>query len=352
MRLKTLSEFSQHDAEAVRLVLRGGSVIDWHRLNLPTPEAAERFIRMHELDPGSESDRAFMEGVKVKAIQYLRRNFSFAIPKPVEDAPITELLQLATGSGHRQQCACAILKVIHIVNHMAARELLFRLPVSDRDVFQLVEEKIYRSVGVMLNEGFPIKEFVGGRKNPDSTYSKLLSKETTSTSAIYDKLRFRLITQDRSDVLPVIHYLTECLFPFNYIVPGESTNTMIDFQRVCDEEPNLREMVAKFQGKLDPEIHPGDNRFSDPTYKTVQFVTEVPVRVPAHIMDLAPPGSEEFGPIVYVLCEIQIMDAVTERANEGGAANHTAYKTRQREAVFRRLRLGSREQKDPKAEGA
>ena len=32
-RLKTLDEFTLADLEAVRLLLRGDSVIDWHRLN-------------------------------------------------------------------------------------------------------------------------------------------------------------------------------------------------------------------------------------------------------------------------------------------------------------------------------
>jgi uncharacterized protein (TIGR04562 family) len=49
-----------------------------------------------------------------------------------------------------------------------------------------------------------------------------------------------------------------------------------------------------------------------------------------------------------MLCEIQLLDAETEATNEAGAANHSAYKKRQREAVFRRLRLGARAPKDPK----
>ena len=32
-RLKTIDDFALHDLEAVRLILRGGSVLDWHRLN-------------------------------------------------------------------------------------------------------------------------------------------------------------------------------------------------------------------------------------------------------------------------------------------------------------------------------
>jgi uncharacterized protein (TIGR04562 family) len=72
-------------------------------------------------------------------------------------------------------------------------------------------------------------------------------------------------------------------------------------------------------------------------------------------MELAPPGSEALGPTVFVLCEFQILDAESDAANEAGEASHDAYKQRQRQAVFRRLRLGAgqlknKEPSDPKDE--
>jgi uncharacterized protein (TIGR04552 family) len=327
--------------------LSGSSVIDWHRLNLTSPEAARRFVANHELNVDLPGDRAFIEHVKKDAISYLRRHFKFAIPKPVEAANIEELMLLASGSGHRQLCACTILKTVQIINHMAGRELLFRLPVSDRDLFHLVEEKVYRVVGTMLSDGFPITEFIGGRKNLDSTYTKLLSKPEATAAALYDKLRFRIVTKTPDHVLPVLHYLTEQLFPFNYVVPKQSTNTIFHFRSYCDRSPHLANMVKDFQGHMDDPLPPTDNRFSAPTYRVIQFVTDVPVRVPTHLMELAPPGSENLGPIVYMLCEFQVLDAESEAANETGEASHDAYKQRQRQAVFRRLRRGSRAAQKP-----
>jgi uncharacterized protein (TIGR04552 family) len=339
-RLRTIDELSLHDVEALRLILAGSSVIDWHRLNFARADQIDAFIRNHELDP--EADRAYIDHVKSEAVSYLRRNFAFAIPKPVERATIEELIWMAAGKGHRQLCACTILKVVHIINHLAGRELLFRLPVSDRDLFHFVEEKVYRVVGTMLSEGFPITEFIGGRKNLDSTYTKLLSKPEATAAALYDKLRFRIVTRTRDHLLPVLLYLTERLFPYNYVVPGQSTNTIFHFRTYCEKNPHLKKMVERFQGELDDELTPGDNRFSAPNYRVIHFVTDVPLRVPAHLMELAPPGSESLGPIVYMLCEFQLLDAESEGANEGGDASHEAYKTRQRDAVRRRLRLGAR----------
>jgi uncharacterized protein (TIGR04552 family) len=329
-----------HDVEALRLILRGSSVIDWHRLNFAGMAQVQRFVKNHEIDLSDPRDVAYVDHVKREAISYLRRNFAFAIPKPVESAPLEELILMASGKGHRQLCACTILKTVNIINHMAGRELLFRLPVSDRDLFHLVEEKVYRVVGTMLSEGFPITEFIGGRKNLDSTYTKLLSKAEATAAALYDKLRFRIVTRGRDDLLPVLLYLTEQLFPYNYVVPRESTNTLLNFLSYCEAHSHLRKMVDRFQGEVDDALTPGDNLFSAPTYQVIHFVADVPVRVPPHVMELAPPGSESLGPIVYMLCEFQLLDAESDAANESGEASHEAYKQRQREAVFQRLRLG------------
>ena len=323
----------------MRLILRGSSVIDWHRLNLKDEGEARQVIANHELDPDRDAD--FLDHLKSEAIGYLRRNFNFAIPKPIEKQDFVQLLLTASGKGHRQLCACSILKTIHIINHMTGKELLFRLPVSDRDLFQFVEEKVYRVVGTMLSEGFPITEFVGGRKNLDSTFTKLLSKPEATAAALYDKLRFRIVTRTRDDLIPVLSYLTARLFPYNYVVPRESTNTIFHFRSYCDSHPHLRTMRGQFQGANDDELTPGDNRFSAPNYRVIHFVADVPLRVPPHLMEQAPPGAENLGPTVYLLCEFQLLDAESELANESGEASHDAYKLRQRQAVALRLRLGA-----------
>lgn len=339
-RVKRLDEFTLHDVEAVRLILNSGSVIDWHRLNLATEEQARRLLINHDFDPDDPLDRDYIEHIKQEAIAYLRRNFSFAIPKPVQQMPMEQLMLLASGHGHRQLCACTILKAVQIINHLTGRELLFRLPVSDRELFHLVEEKVYRVVGTMLSEGFPITEFLGGRKSLDSMYTKLLSKPESTAAAIYDKLRFRIVTRGPDDLLPVLLYLTEQLFPFNYVVPSESVNTILDLTRVIESNQQLSRYSSDFQVPL--EASPSANRFSADTYRVVNFIADMPVRIPPHIMELAPPGSEDLGRTVYMLCEFQLLDAETEASNEAGEASHEAYKARQRSAVARRLRLGAR----------
>ena len=342
-RLKEIDEFSLADLESVRLVLRGDSVIDWHRLNFRDDEEIRDFIESQEFAPDEAADRARMNAIKSEAISFLRRHFEYPIPKPVELASMEELFSLATGRGHRQTCACTILKCMHIIHHLDGRELLFMLPMSDQEIFHLVEEKVYRVIGSMLAEGFPITEFVGGRKNKDSLYTKLLSKREAVSAQIYDKLRFRIVTRERDDIFPVLQYLTKKLFPFNYVIPAQSINSIFHFKRYCQEQEHLKGYLSEMQAGADEDYTPSDNVFSAENYRVIHFVVDMPVRLPRKLLERAPSSAWPLGPIVFVICEFQIIDRATEAANEQGEASHAKYKERQKKAVIRRLQLGMRE---------
>ncbi len=343
-RLKRLDEFTLADLEAVRLILRGDSVIDWHRLNFADVDEVAEFLVAQEFHPTEASDRARLESIKDEAVNYLRRHFDYPIPKPVERATVSEMMMLAASRGHRQTCACTILKCMHIIHHLDGRELLFVLPMSDQEVFHIVEEKVYRIIGAMLAGGFPIIEFVGGRKNKDSLYTKLLSKQETTAAQIYDKLRFRVVTRTRADIFPVVQYLTKKLFPFNYVVPGQSTNSVFNFKSYCLQNAHLKPMLPEMQAGRDDDYTPSDNQFSAQSYRIIHFVVDMPVRIPKKILDRAPPSAGQFGSIIFVICEFQLVDRETESGNELGEASHAKYKERQKKAVMRRLQLGMKEE--------
>jgi uncharacterized protein (TIGR04552 family) len=347
---RSLGELHLSDLESVRLILRGSSVIDWARLALTTDEEVHEYLAVQELDIADPASRARAEAVKNAAIAYVRRNFDFPIPKPVAQMDVAELLLLASAKGHRQLCACTILKVMHIIHHLEARELLYMLPISDQDVFHLVEQKVYRVIGGMLAAGLPILEFIGGRKNRDSLYSKLLSKKETHAAQIYDKLRFRIVTRTPDDIFPVLAYLTRHLFPFNYVVPGQTTNTMFDLRAYAATNEHLSRLASNLQpvdqGE-DVDLPYVDNAFTAPEYRVVHFVVDMPVRLPQEILDLAPPAAWALGRVVFAQAEFQVIDRETEHANEMGEASHEAYKTRQKQAVMRRLKLGSMRRAEP-----
>lgn len=350
---RSLGELRLSDLESIRLILRGGSVIDWQRLAFSDETEVREFLAVHEYDLDEPASRARTEAIKNAAIAYLRRNFDFPIPKPVAQMDVAELSLLASTRGHRQLCACTILKVMHIIHHLEARELLYMLPISDQDVFHLVEQKVYRVIGGMLAAGLPILEFIGGRKNRDSLYSKLLSKKETHAAQIYDKLRFRIVTRSPEDIFPVLAYLTRHLFAFNYVVPGQTTNTMFSLRRYCASEPHLAGLARELQPLGDDEDDSErplvDNQFTSPTYRVVHFVADMPVRLPQEILDAAPPAAWALGRVVFAQAEFQVIDRETEHANEMGEASHDAYKDRQKQAVMRRLKLGNVRAPEPPA---
>jgi uncharacterized protein (TIGR04552 family) len=341
---RNLEQLTLADVEAVRLALRGGSVIDWHRANFESRADVDAFVAVQELRMDDSADVARCEAVKNAAISYLRRNFDFPVPKPVAQADLPDLIELASSRGHRQLCACTILKVMHIIHHLDARELLFMLPVADQEVFHLVEDKVYRVVGGMLASGLPILEFIGGRKNKDSLYTKLLSKRETIAAQIFDKLRFRIVTRTRDDIWPTLDYLMRRVFPFNYVIPGQSTNTLFDFKGYCEENDTLAPLLPRLQLSADLERSAdSDNRFSAESYRVVHFVVDMPVRLPKVMLEQVPPAGYSLGPVIFVQAEFQIIDRETEQSNEHGEASHASYKQRQHQAVMRRLKLGLEE---------
>ena len=80
--LRSLSDFTLADLEGIRVLLRGGSVVDWHRLNFADESEAEAFVRAQEINPDDDRDAARATQVKEAAIDYLRRKFDYPVTKP------------------------------------------------------------------------------------------------------------------------------------------------------------------------------------------------------------------------------------------------------------------------------
>jgi uncharacterized protein (TIGR04552 family) len=343
---RALDDVSLGEVEQVRLVLRGGSVVDWHRLNLSSVEEANHILRANEFDPDDERDQQRLTDIRRRAIDFLERNFSIAFAPEIVGAPrVQDLMLLAAGRDTAlQPQACMVLKLMHVINHIDGRELLFLLPISDRDVFYLVEEKATRVANEMRAKGFPIVEFAGSRKSRDSLITKLLSKKQSIAAQIYDKLRFRIVTATADDIFPVLRYLGEQLFPFNYTVPGESINTVFDFPKFMARDTHLARMIPNLQVDLESEdqMRPAPNEATSARFRVINFVVDIPVRIDSYLCHFADPSLEALGPIVYVLTEFQVLDLESHLQNERGEASHEKYKLRQKAKVKHRLVRGKR----------
>ena len=105
------------------------------------------------------------------------------------------------------------------------------MSVSDEIIFREIELKVMQVVEQLRAAGAPLTEFEWSRKPRDSQITKLLAKRSTLAANIYDKLRFRLIVPTPDDLVPMLATLTRQLIPFNYVVPGESVNQLVDLAR-------------------------------------------------------------------------------------------------------------------------
>ena len=327
-------ELTLADVDSVRLMLRGDSVIDWHRLSFADHAEVDRFLRLNEFNPESDIEMERFEDIRSDAVEYLGRAFAMAIPDEVAaDLPARDLFLVASSTGPHQKWACVVLKVMHIIHHINGRQALLKVSVSDEVVFREIELKVLQVVEQLRAAGAPLTEFEWSRKPRDSQITKLLAKKSTVAASIYDKLRFRLIVPHRHDIVPMLATLARQLIPFNYVVPGESVNQLVDLRRVAAIETGTSLSDRGSSDSIPTELP--FNEFSGPEYRIINFVADLPLRLER----LVAKGemAADLSHVVFVLTEFQVCDKVTAQRNETGASSHEAYKQRQHERVRMRL---------------
>jgi uncharacterized protein (TIGR04552 family) len=347
--LERIANFGIADLTAVKNLLRGGSVIDWHRLYFTDRHQVDRFLRINEYDPSNSEDIARFEDLREQAVEYLERYLGFRVSEDVASrVPARDLLLIASQKGKRRTQACVVLKVMHVLHHLAGGELATRLAVSADQIFQFVEDKVLRTVEEMKSAGCQIVEFEWSRKEQDSLITKLLAKRDNIAAHVYDKLRFRMITRSEEEIVFVLRELIHRLVPFNYVIPGESQNDIVDLQAFIESDPYLRAHLPELLdlANITPDKRqPTVNEFSGPSYRVVNFVADLPVRIDKHL-GLSPddPLFADTGNVVFVLTEFQIVDLRTSQANEQGENSHERYKDRQAMRVKARLMHGMQEE--------
>src|SRR5439155_11666789 len=246
------------DLERMRLILRGGSVIDWRRLHFQTHEEVDRYLRLCLFEPDDPFDRARLQRILDEAVDYLRTNFRYTVSEAVaHPKEVQELFLLASGVGdpRLRRIACLVLKVMHVVHHVEARGLLHRARVSEDELCQLVTQRVDFAIAQLRREGLPITAAAGSVKTRHSVITKLLAKKETLAAQIYDRVRYRVVTADRQHVLPVLVRLCDLLIPFNFVVPGQTQNTLISFRRLVQNNSGLRALAPELQVGLHLEEH-------------------------------------------------------------------------------------------------
>jgi uncharacterized protein (TIGR04552 family) len=344
-RIRAIEAMSLGDLETLRLLLRGGSVVDWRRLYFKTPADVDHFLRLNLFDLHDPRDERRLRGVLAQAVEYLRKAFGYRVAAAVaEPGDLRDLFLIASDAAEPRRyrrIACVVLKVMQVIHHLEARELLFRTAIREADLAERADRRIMAVARRMREVGAPVVELVGNVKTRSSLVTKLLAKRDTVAAQIFDRVRYRIVTERRDQICPVLFHLQQELFPFNYVVPGQTQNTLVRFERVLRQHPHAEEIAASLQFPLDLEA--GDlrpfNEFSAKDYRVLNFVLDLPVRVDELIPE-EEELTEDLGRVVFALVEFQILDAETHRVNEEGESSHERYKRRQLKRVLGRLSRG------------
>jgi uncharacterized protein (TIGR04552 family) len=346
--LSALSDLtlSPQQIETVRLIVHGNSVIDWNRLAFHSRDDVNRFLRLHLLDPDDAEDQRRLRFVYGESVNYLEEHLGLHFPEDLrnpEDVRDVFIVASETGGFRRRQIqACVILKLMHVINHLETAELKHQTPLSEAELLDLAERRIVAAADQMRKSGFPLVAFYGSRKTRNSVITKLLAKKENTAATIFDKLRFRIVTEKQEHILPAIAWLTENLFPFNYLIPGESYNNLVHLSDVL-QRPEFQEIDRQGGSETEDEtLNPEENPFSGSSYRMVNFIVDFPVRVD-HLVNVR--YGALLGRTAMVLVEFQVLDKETAKKNEEGENAHRLYKQRQRGIVSSRLKKGARYKK-------
>ncbi len=332
--------FSLSDVERLRLTLRGDSVVDWRRLAIGDLSGVDRLLALTGIHAGVPADMMRLLYLHRAALDYIHAHVSPEALHPEVRDPndVRNLLLLASRPGPAQTDACTTLKVMHVIHHVAGRELLYRLPVPTNELFHRVERAVFDAIDSMKATGVQVVEFAGSRKTPDSIITKLLCRKDSLAAAVYDRLRFRVVTETLDDLLSALVHLNRNLLPFNYVVPGESRNDLIDFEGTLGADPHLsrlHELLQELGGAADRQGPV--NYFSGSGFKMINFVVDMPVRVDDLIAGVPGYNATLHGCTVFLMVEFQLMDRSTSARNNSGESRHSRYKARQVVRVRERL---------------
>jgi uncharacterized protein (TIGR04552 family) len=324
------------DKDAVLLALTGGSVVDWTGLSFRTYEEVNAFLKLWLCDVGHDAwARERLRYVYNQAVNYLEEHIGLTFrpevrrPRDVRDAFLRASMRERFSRDRIQYCA--VLKLMHVINHLEMQELRSQCAFREIDLIEIATDQVL-AAAERMRACFPLRAFYGNRKTRPSVITKLLAKREATAATVYDKLRFRVVTERREQILPALAWLLRNLVPFPAVIPGESVNSLLSDEEVdagAAEAPELRNILRMRPRAANP--HSGD------VYQVINFIVDLPVRVYDVPGVSAPPRGALLGEAVPVLVEFQLVDAESETRNEEGESRHELYKERQRARVYERL---------------
>lgn len=374
---------------SVKVVLDGNSTLDLPRLELKTMEEATSFIQAYGFDPNNFEDSELIWHFFENAIQFIEKVLVDperpTVPEHLRNrksvTDIRRILLLASDrTGNPDQVfACAILRVMHVMIHLAYDPRLKFFQQMQTQVLARLDRYLYTDAetGVTYlgkkEEGRGIKLLFfkkKERKDRDREIIKLLHKAESVVEEIYDRVGIRFVTETKLEALKAVRLLLEKnIISLPNIRPGRSRNRLLDIKRVMFEmdriivhmkktsepAPYVEKMIKRLERRIGTRrigrslINPHTSEH----YRAIQFTCRELVKVhnPMHqayqnlaqqlsnlpgknqiLHEVFPtiPPPHEHGFFPY---EIQIMDVKAYADSIFGKSNHEEYRRKQLEAA-------------------
>ncbi len=376
-----------------KLVLEGTSILDVPRLELRTMEEATDFIKAYGFDVSDSHDIELVWSFFTEAVSFMEKSLAdtqypkipdhLRSPKIVGD--IRRLLLMASdrSGGPDQLFSCAILRVMHILIHVAHDPRLQYFEQAQNQVLSRLDEFLYvdSATGATFlgraDEASSIKLLFfkkKDRKDREREIIKLLHKSNNLVEEIYDRIGFRLVTATKYDAIRAVRLLLEKnIISVPNIRPGRSRNRLVDLSRLQFEidridahikksgesAPYIEKMIQRLESRIGFSrlgrslINPHTSEY----YKAIQFTCRELVKVTNPVWraynQLKVPlgtlhGGEQILSEVFTAgvpqfhylffpYEIQIMDVKSYADSIFGKSNHEEYRRKQLETARDRV---------------
>jgi uncharacterized protein (TIGR04562 family) len=359
-------------------------------------DSAERFLHAYGYDILDPIELAELQGNLQEAVRFIRRYFlkpenpdglQLELPKKFTDLmDVRELLLHASSEKHDdyRHWACAILRVVHAINHIDRDIRTQHFSEIQKQIFDRFYRYLHRTEGGQLfigrSESDPLRvdlvEFqVKPKKARDSTLMKLLHKPESVAEELFDRVGVRFITKDRVDAVRVIHFLEQAhVIVAANIKPSRSRNTLVDtsafkdtlqreLPRVMAQEIEESQLDDLLEGVEFKKSKPGENPFSSEHYRAIQFTCRQLIKIRSGLSDqirelkistknaqldpnlqslvdrIAATPMQRVTRFFYPF-EIQVLDQLSFIENERGRSAHGQYKKSQQQAALFRV-MGS-----------
>ena len=372
--------------ETLKSFLEGVSPIDLTAFPIVSLEAAEDFLLQYGIDLKDSNDASEAAEVYGEALEYLHRVLCPA-PRPGDTqltlpmeltclGDLPRLLMLASQASHPlQPWACALLRVMHTINHA---NHAVRSPF-----YSQIKEQILGRYREHLHQDENGRHFLGRgseavpltavsfreEKSRESLILKLLHKPDNVAQSVYDRIGIKLITENPVDALLVLRYFRRHhLAIFANITPGRSRNTLIDVEQFQELWWNHRgdqrvQEALKELRPLDferPALGEQINPHSSPSFRSIQFTCRQLIRLPnpTHVAlcNLQRRLADRYDSIecndilaelrsqcqeqmlrFFFPYEVQILDYENYIRTESGDSSHSNYRLRQLRLARRRV---------------